>query len=162
VYSGPSAAFMHSSVMKSLIRSQKEDAEVDEQVIAEELLEGIAEKGAPSQMTIVAAGGKEKKVKVPRKLVEDEARAVGRIGREVWKTYLHALGGKGYWTVFGLILILASLPPVVENGWIKYAWWPLVFCLRLMLSLRHWSGAVVRGDETRTPLSYISIYALVC
>jgi hypothetical protein len=127
MYSGPSAAFMHSSVMKSLIRSQKEDTEVGEHEIAEELLEGVAEKGTSSQTPIVAARAKEKKVKAPRKLVEDEARAVGRIGREVWKTYLHALGGKGYWTVFGLILILASLPPVVENGWIRYVVQPLVF-----------------------------------
>lgn len=121
MYSGPSAAFMYSSVMKSLIRSQKEDVEADEQVIAEELLEGIADKGTSSQMTVTTARVKERKIKVPRKLVEDEARAVGRIGREVWKTYLHALGGKGYWTVFGLTLILASLPPIVENGWIRYA-----------------------------------------
>ena len=120
MYSGASAAFMHSGVMKSLIRSQKEDIEVDEHEIAEELLEGIAEKGASSQTTIAAARANEKKVKAPRKLVEDEARAVGRIGREVWKTYLRALGGQGYWTVFGITLIIASLPPVVENGWIRY------------------------------------------
>src|SRR5258706_3494746 len=113
---------MYSSMMKSLIQSQKEDIEVGEREIAEELLEGIAEKGASSQTTIAATRAKEKNVKAPRKLVEDEARAVGRIGRNVWKTYLHALGGKGYWTVFGLTLIIASLPPVVENGWIRYAW----------------------------------------
>lgn len=106
--------------MKSLIRSQKEDIEVGEREIAEELLEGVMERGTSSQTTAVAAQAKEKKVKAPRKLVEDEARAVGRIGRDVWKAYLQALGGKGYWTVFGLVLLLASLPPVVENGWIKY------------------------------------------
>src|SRR6266404_8983273 len=120
MYSGSSAAFMNSNVMKSLIRSQKEDIEVGENEIAEELLEGVVEKGPSSQTTTVAARSKEKKVKAPRKLVEDEARAVGRIGREVWKTYLQALGGKGYWTVFAFVLLLASLPPVVENGWIKY------------------------------------------
>ena len=122
VYSGPSAAFMNSSVMKSLIRSQREDIEVDEHDIAEELLEGIAEKGTSSKTTVAATRAKEKKIKAPRKLVEDEARAVGRIGREVWKTYLQALGGQGYWTVFGITLIIASLPPVVENGWIRYVW----------------------------------------
>ena len=125
---------MHSSVMKSLIQSQKEDIEVGENEITEELLEDIAEKGASSQPTIAATRAKEKKVKAPRKLVEDEARAVGRIGRNVWKTYLHALGGKGYWIVFGLTLIIASLPPVVENGWIRCAWRPLVFWLRLNAS----------------------------
>jgi hypothetical protein len=113
---------MSSSVMKSLIRSQKEDIEVGDHEIAEELLEGVAEKGAASSQTtaVAAQKAKEKKVKVPRKLVEDEARAVGRIGREVWKTYLRALGGTGYWAVFGIVLVLASLPPVVENGWIRY------------------------------------------
>ena len=114
--------------MKSLIRSQKEDIEVSEKEIAEELLEGVMEKGASSQKPAAAARAKEKKVKAPRKLVEDEARAVGRIGREVWKTYLQALGGKGYWTVFGLVLLLASLPPVVENGWIKCVVRLLVLC----------------------------------
>lgn len=128
MYSGPSGPFINSSVMKSLIRSQKEDIEVSEKEIAEELLEGVMEKGASSQKPAAAARAKEKKVKAPRKLVEDEARAVGRIGREVWKTYLQALGGKGYWTVFGLVLLLASLPPVVENGWIKCVVRLLVLC----------------------------------
>lgn len=117
--------------MKSLVRSQKEDAEVGDYEIAEELLEGVMEKGTSSQTTISATRAKEKKIKAPRKLVEDEARAVGRIGREVWKTYLHALGGKGYWSIFGLVLVLASLPPVLENGWIKYVCRPLLLYLRL-------------------------------
>jgi hypothetical protein len=119
---------MSSSVMKSLIRSQ-EVVEVDDQEIAEGLLEGVAKKGASSQAA--AARAKEKKVKAPRKLVEDEARAVGRIGQEVWKTYLQALGGRGYWTVFGLVLILASLAPVVENGWIRFVLWVPVSYLKL-------------------------------
>ena len=117
--------------MRSLIRSQKDVLEVGEDVIAEELLEGVIEKGTSSQTTAVAARAKEKKFKAPRKLVEDEARAVGRIGREVWKTYLQALGGKGYWTVFGLVFLLSSLPPVVENGWIKYVFELLVLYLTL-------------------------------
>lgn len=121
---------MSSNVMKSLIRSQKEDVEGDHE-IAEELLEGVMEKGISSQTTVTATRAKEKKIKTPRKLVEDEARAVGRIGREVWKTYLHALGGKGYWAVFGLVLVLASLPPVLENAWIRYVCWPLLLYLRL-------------------------------
>jgi hypothetical protein len=33
------------------------------------------------------------KVKAPRKLIEDEKRAKGRIARDVWTTYLSALGG---------------------------------------------------------------------
>ena len=64
--------------------------EVDECKIAEELLE--AEKGVSSQTTIATAQVKIKKVKAPRKLVEDEARAIGQIGQVVWKTYLPALG----------------------------------------------------------------------
>jgi len=64
--------------------------EVDECKIAEELLE--AEKGVSSQTTIATAQVKIKKVKAPRKLVEDKARAIGQIGQVVWKTYLPALG----------------------------------------------------------------------
>ena len=58
--------------------------------------------------------------KVPRKLIEEEKRAVGRIGREIWRNYILACGAWGFWTGFGALLLLASLSPVVENGWLRY------------------------------------------
>lgn len=59
------------------------------------------------------------KSRVPKKLVEDEARVVGRIGKDVWATYLNSTGGQVYWAVLIVALVLASLDPVAENGWIK-------------------------------------------
>jgi hypothetical protein len=59
------------------------------------------------------------KSKTPKKLVEDEARRVGRIGKDVWAAYISSAGGPVYWAILILALILASLDPVVENGWIK-------------------------------------------
>ena len=58
------------------------------------------------------------KKKGPRKLVEEEARAVGRVGRKVWETYFKACGGVSYWLIFALVFVLATLSMVAENGWL--------------------------------------------
>jgi len=65
------------------------------------------------------------KKKGPRKLVEEEARAVGRISRAVWDTYLKACGGIPYWLVFAVSFLVASASPVAENGWLRYAHQPI-------------------------------------
>ena len=57
--------------------------------------------------------------KPPRKLVEDEKRAVGHIDKEIWTTYIRACGGYGYWLLFALALGFAAITPVLENGWLK-------------------------------------------
>ena len=57
--------------------------------------------------------------KSPRKLIEEEKRAVGHIGRDIWATYIKACGGYKYWIIFGLALLLGALSPVVENWWLK-------------------------------------------
>ena len=59
--------------------------------------------------------------KPARKLVEEEKRAVGRISREIWETYIWACGEGWYWTLFILVLVIASAAPVAENGWLRYA-----------------------------------------
>jgi ABC-type multidrug transport system ATPase subunit len=59
--------------------------------------------------------------KGPRKLVEEETRAVGRVGREVWETYIKACGGVSYWLIFAALFLLAAVSPVAENGWLRYA-----------------------------------------
>lgn len=58
--------------------------------------------------------------KSPRKLVEEEKRAVGHIRREIWETYIKALGGWKFWTVFAFALILGALSPVLESWWLKW------------------------------------------
>lgn len=59
--------------------------------------------------------------KGPRKLVEEETRAVGRIGRNVWETYIKACGGQSFWLLFAVSFLLAAASPVAENGWLRYA-----------------------------------------
>jgi ABC-type multidrug transport system ATPase subunit len=59
--------------------------------------------------------------KGPRKLVEEETRAVGRVGRPVWETYIKACGGASYWLIFAFLFLLAAVSPIAENGWLRYA-----------------------------------------
>ncbi|KAL4079580.1 hypothetical protein J3A83DRAFT_4368342 [Scleroderma citrinum] len=82
--------------------------------------------------------------KSPRRLVEEEKRAVGHIRRDIWETYVKAIGGWKFWTVFIFALILGALSPVLENWWLKT-----------------WSGADPVEAERRGPVFYITIYAVV-
>lgn len=59
------------------------------------------------------------KKKSPRKLIEEEKRAVGHIRRDIWETYIKACGGYKYWIIFAFSLLLGALSPVVENWWLK-------------------------------------------
>jgi hypothetical protein len=51
--------------------------------------------------------------KVPRRLVEDEKRAV-------WELYVKSCGTYGLWVWFLSILVMGALCPVAENWWLKY------------------------------------------
>ena len=66
--------------------------------------------------------------KAPRKLVEDEKRAVGRVSRDVWELYVKACGAYRYWTWFSFVLVLGALCPVAENWWLKYVYGVAVWC----------------------------------
>ncbi|KAJ7126290.1 multidrug resistance-associated ABC transporter [Mycena epipterygia] len=80
--------------------------------------------------------------KAPRKFVEDEGRAVGHIGSDIWFTYMHAWGGYSYWAILALILLVAACSPLLENGWLKI-----------------WSSSADIQEPTKGPVFYISIYA---
>ncbi|KAG0704981.1 multidrug resistance-associated ABC transporter [Suillus ampliporus] len=82
--------------------------------------------------------------KAPRKVVEDEKRAVGRVSRDVWELYVKSSGAYGYWTWFAFILVLGSLCPVAENWWLKT-----------------WSGSDTEEVEAKGPVYYIVIYAAI-
>ncbi|KAG8902714.1 hypothetical protein FRC00_000590, partial [Tulasnella sp. 408] len=87
------------------------------------------------------------KQKKPRKLVEEEARAVGRIRRDVWATYITASGGKLFWTLTIIVLLVAAGTPVVSNGWLKY-----------------WSSVSERSrrnpeQKVKGPIFYLGVYA---
>ncbi|QRW11566.1 ABC transporter [Ceratobasidium sp. AG-Ba] len=78
-----------------------------------------------------------------RKLIEDETRAVGRIKREIWTTYIAACGTYIYWASFLATFLGGALVPILTNGWLRY-----------------WS-AQSDGSDDRSPLWFLSIYALI-
>lgn len=83
--------------------------------------EGSSETVAPATGDAHANGQKITKIekKAPRKLIEEEKRAVGRIGKDIWVTYIQACGSAVYWSMFGASLIVAAGSPVLENWWLK-------------------------------------------
>jgi len=110
-----------------------------------------------------AKADKPQERKSPRKLVEEEKRAVGHIRREIWETYIKALGGWKFWTVFVFAMILGALSPVLENWWLKWVAFESETRGNVsnVLSLRTWSGADPAEAERRGPVFYVSIYAAV-
>ncbi|EIW71535.1 hypothetical protein TREMEDRAFT_42903 [Tremella mesenterica DSM 1558] len=76
-------------------------------------LSGITLASSSSSMV----GGKSKP---PRKLIEDEKRAKGRIAWSVWKLYLTSLGGPVWWCMFVFGITIAMIVPVAERGWVEY------------------------------------------
>ena len=163
LFQGAREAFQASDVLSGLVQSGAADADADPEpetieadlkVLDEEAHAHAhaadASGGEPASetsstaVTSVSAEAKADR-KAPRKLVEEEKRAVGRIERSVWDLYIRASGGAVYWVVFALALLLAAAGPVAENGWLSV-----------------WSGASEASErEPRTPMFYIVVYALV-
>ncbi|KIY53870.1 multidrug resistance-associated ABC transporter [Fistulina hepatica ATCC 64428] len=147
LYSGARDGFQSSGVMGGLVQSvetAKED-EKEEKVIEEAdvpLKTDSASSSAGSSATVAATPAKARKP--PRKLVEDEKRAVGHISRDIWETYVTACGRFWYWILFAFILLLAALSPVAENGWLRY-----------------WSNSQLTGEQSGSPMYYIGVYALI-
>jgi hypothetical protein len=54
-----------------------------------------------------------------RKLIKEEKRFEGRISTGVWFLYIRASGNFCFWLVLWVVLLLSSLSPVWENGWLK-------------------------------------------
>ncbi|KAH9932956.1 multidrug resistance-associated ABC transporter [Fomitopsis serialis] len=155
-FQGDRDTFRSSGVLNTLVQSGAADANDDkeETTVAdvEELViekESSDESGGHSLENTSTAATSETEVKpeerkAPRKLIEEEKRAVGRIGKDIWMTYIDACGGYLYWIMFGVALLLAALSPVAENGW-----------------LRIWTGSALETDEPRPPSFYIAIYAAI-
>jgi len=159
-FEGPTSEFIGSAIMASLVQSAQVPAPeqtTDAPTCAEEEIEKLATDidaevesvtGSdtavqPSEPDAILSSGPPKPAKAPRKFIEEEKRAVGRIGQAVWNWYIHACGGPVFWIAFGLSMVVAALTPVLENGWIKI-----------------WSGSVQKGT-TRGPEFYITVYAVV-
>ncbi|THH26392.1 hypothetical protein EUX98_g7797 [Antrodiella citrinella] len=156
-FQGGREAFQNSEVLSTLSQSNatdpndnKDEAQVPsvEEATEEKTVEASTEQNSETSSTVVpttaVANAKEEK-KAPRKLVEEEKRAVGRISTDIWKTYVKACGGVLYWATFCASLGLAAISPVLENGWLKI-----------------WSGATLEGGVVRSPIYYLGIYAAVC
>jgi len=129
-FEGPKDAFYNSGVIGSLIQSTQTEAESQDNKGEKEMLETAQERilsegpepQSETSSTIVSTPSSIKLEKKPaRKLVEEEKRAVGRIGRDIWETYIWACGNGWYWTLFIFFLIVASASPVLENGWLRCA-----------------------------------------
>ena len=127
-FQGDREAFMSPGVLKSLSQSTNEPTDdKDEAPAVEDITDAVPEAKAgesseTSSTTAPAPEPESDKVekKAPRKLIEEEKRAVGRISKDIWMTYIKACGGVLYWTTFALSLVLAALSPVFENGWLRY------------------------------------------
>lgn len=147
-FQGTRADFEASGVLQSLSQTgatdpadnKEETAVPDVEEIAdaetEQEKEGEKERSAESSETASTAAptavegeSKPEVRKAPRKLVEEEKRAVGRISKDIWTTYLKACGGALYWTTFAVALALAAASPVLENGWLKCVRFALRFQL---------------------------------
>ncbi|KAG8756217.1 hypothetical protein FRC12_010638 [Ceratobasidium sp. 428] len=149
LFSGPQTQFADTSVAQSITYSFKvEDAHNDNQPPDElgekqtdiENLNPVADSTKnPSEQAEQTA----RIQKAPRKLIEDEARAVGRVKKEIWTTYLTACGSYVYWTVFLSVMLGGAMAPALTNGWLRY-----------------WSGRSGESNE-RGPLWFITIYALI-
>ncbi|KAI0918434.1 hypothetical protein AcV5_002428 [Taiwanofungus camphoratus] len=158
IFEGNRDAFRSSDVLNTLVQSGATDSTDDkeetavtgvEEAISEKNLpngngEGSSETTSTSGTTAIDPEVKPEKNKVPRKLIEEEKRAVGRIGKDIWAAYIGACGGYGYWILFALALMLAALSPVFENGW-----------------LRVWTGSALEKEDPRSPIYYITIYSVI-
>lgn len=135
-YAGSYDSFQNSGVLKTLVQSgaadpvdDKEEKAVEkvEEIMEESIDNGLSaeptEPNSETSSTVAATTSeleaKPEKKKAPRKLVEEEKRAVGRIGKDIWMAYIKACGGYGYWLTFACALGLAALAPVLENGWLR-------------------------------------------
>ncbi|CAE6535307.1 unnamed protein product [Rhizoctonia solani] len=164
LFTGPQSEFIGSSVMQRISHSTDiDEKEQPKEETIEEVAEvathsaepsGLSVGGESDAATLVKSVNIDKdspapdgstpiKKKSPRKLIEDEARAIGRVKWEIWDSYLKACGSFIYWTIFSLVIVGGSLTPVFENGWLRY-----------------WASH--SNDEGgKGPLWYLTVYALV-
>ncbi|CAE6501788.1 unnamed protein product [Rhizoctonia solani] len=163
LFTGPQSEFIGSAVMQRISHStdvNDKDQPVEETI--EEVAEVAGHSAEPSGVSVsesdaatlvksvsikkdksASDGSAIVKKTAPRKLIEDEARAVGRVRWEIWRTYFQACGSFIYWIVFSLVILGGSLTPVLENGWLRY-----------------WA-AHSNDQGGKGPLWYLTVYALV-
>jgi ABC-type multidrug transport system ATPase subunit len=126
IFQGDRETFQSSDVINGLVQSSGDAEPVDKEEKEQAVLESVFEKTARSMSssqtsstrgTLVPESKREQKA--PRKLIEEEKRAVGRISRDVWETYFKACGDIWYWAGFGALLFIGAFSPVFEYGWLR-------------------------------------------
>jgi ABC-type multidrug transport system fused ATPase/permease subunit len=164
-FCGSQEDFHKSGVIRTLIQSTQYEATNDKaENVSEETVEQLetsvteTEERSESSSTVAASVKQDKKP--ARKLVEEEKRAVGRIGRDIWNSYIWACGRAWYWVGFTAVLLLASLSPVLENGWLRYFDFVRGLCRRTYNMFRYWSNAELNGT-VESPGYYITVYAVL-
>lgn len=126
LFEGGRDAFQTSGIIRKLGQTSTETG--DDGGEKEKLIEieekVLGDQGGQSEASSTTAGAPSavvKKEKKPaRKLVEEEKRAVGRIKRDIWTTFIWACGHYWYWTLFGITFVVASITPVLENTWLRF------------------------------------------
>lgn len=124
-FAGGCNEFLKSDIIKSLVQAVDGGDEKEaktEPVVEDEFAMMNGDESESSSTIAPAPSEKDIQRRVPRKLVEEEKRAVGRIGKDIWGTYFWACGSGRYWIGFALIMVVASLSPVFENGWLRYVY----------------------------------------
>jgi ABC-type multidrug transport system ATPase subunit len=131
-FNGGFAAFQDSGMMGTLVQARQTDEiddkeetilEMEYQDAEEHEASGSASEESDNSSTVansVVQMTTKRKQGPAKKLIEEEQRAVGRISREVWATYLAACGSWVYWALFIFAFVVAAISPVLENGWLRY------------------------------------------
>ncbi|KAL1738950.1 P-loop containing nucleoside triphosphate hydrolase protein, partial [Schizophyllum fasciatum] len=149
-YAGNVEGFRQSDVMAGLVQTVDAAADEKEETIEEEIeSEDLQDKQDPSTQTQIvhrkSAPAAPKDRKPPRKLIEEEKRAVGKIEKDIWLTYIRACGNSWYWALFIVVFVVSSLAPVAGNGWLRY-----------------WSSQELTPTRERKSAGfYIAIYAAI-
>ena len=137
-FSGPWPKFQGSAVMNSILVSNptQETPEIErdgERITASALAESTSQPVA----NVATVDGKppaaKKDAGEARKLVKEEKRFEGRISTGVWLLYIRASGNFCFWLVLWAVLLLSSLSPVWENGWLKCVQFNFFLVIRLFI-----------------------------
>jgi len=125
-FSGPWLKFQGSDAMNSiLVANPVQETPETEKDVEEITTNAFSETISQSEANIATiVNGKppaaKKGTQEARKLVEEEKRFEGRISTGVWLLYIRANGNFCFWLVLWVVLLLSSLSPVCENGWLKF------------------------------------------
>ncbi|KAG2008510.1 ATP-binding cassette transporter [Coprinopsis cinerea AmutBmut pab1-1] len=152
VFDGDRDSFNRSGLIKTLGQTthggEKDDLEekkllvdIEEKVLGHG--EGVQQESNSTAESTHGSDGQKKEKKPPRKLIEDEVRAVGRIKKDVWAMFFQACGSPWFWSLFVLVFVLAAVSVVVENNWLRY-----------------WSASALENTGG-SPIFYIGIYTAI-